>query len=95
MTYDPRTVFERYRLTARLSADLPRPDCALLADGLPPTDRRKCEALGCREACRSLAVVAKAAYEQALSRSEESMRDLPKTENNGVYELERKAKESS
>jgi hypothetical protein len=41
-----------------------------------------------------LAIVAKAAYEQALSRSKESMSELPKTESNGDSALEKDMKES-
>jgi hypothetical protein len=71
MTYDSRTVLERYRLTATLSPEMSRPQCSLLADGLPPTDRAQCESLGCFEPCRGLSVVAKAAYETAVAKEAE------------------------
>jgi hypothetical protein len=61
MVYDPRTVLERYRMTVELSSEGEKPSCSLVADGLPPSNRAQCEALGCNANCFGLSTVAKEA----------------------------------
>lgn len=61
MTYDPRTVLERYRLATMLSPEAEQPTCSLMADGLPPANLAACEILGCDANCYGLSTVAKTA----------------------------------
>ena len=84
MTYDPQTVMERYRITAELSTDSPRPHCSLLADGLPPKTQAECEGVGCNNSCFGLATVVKAAYELALASGAEESRDEPMPDDSEV-----------